>query len=148
MLVAFFVPLFTIQRVRIIEVRLYTATRTQTTRHGSSGKPDIHIFRSSFFLSKSSLCMLSYISMILPYLNYCNLVWETSYTKKNLQRIVSLQKRVIRIVNKSNYDAHTHPIFKNPNLLKFLDKNLVQLGQFMFAFKNSIFPPLIIVNTA
>ena len=33
------------------------------------------IFRSSFFLSTSSLRML-YNSMILPYLNYCNLVWD------------------------------------------------------------------------
>ena len=49
-------------------------------------------------------------------------------------------KRVIRIVNKSNYDAHTDPIFKNLNLLKFHDIHLVQLGQFMFAFKISIVP--------
>ena len=47
------------------------------------------IFRSSFFLSTSSLRML-YNSMILPYLNYCNLVWGSAY-KSNLQRIVILQ---------------------------------------------------------
>ena len=43
---------------------------------------------------------------------------------------------IIRI----NYDAHTDPIFKNLNLLKFHDIHLVQLGQFMFPFKNSILP--------
>ena len=52
-----------------------------------------------------------YKSMILPYLNYCNLVRASSY-KTSLQRIVILQKRVIRIVNKSDYCAHTDPIFK------------------------------------
>ena len=71
------------------------------------------IFRSSFFLSTSSLRML-YNSMILPYLNYCNLVWGSAY-KSNLQRIVILQKRVIRIVDKSYYNAHTEPIFKKLN---------------------------------
>ena len=96
------------------------------------------IFRSSFFLSTSSLRML-YNSIILPYLNYCNLVWGSAY-KSNLQRIVILQKRVIRMVNKSYYNAHTEPIFKKLNLLKFQDIHLLHLGQFMFSFKNSILP--------
>ena len=57
-------------------------------------------------------------SMVLSYLNYCNLVWASSY-KTSLQRIAILQKCVIRIVNKSDYCAHTDPIFKKLNLLKF-----------------------------
>ena len=59
-----------------------------------------------------------YKSTIPPYLNYCNLVWASSY-KTSLQRIVILQKPVTRIVNKSDYCAHTDPIFKKLNLLKF-----------------------------
>ena len=46
----------------------------------------------------------------------------------------------IFFLSKSNYDAHTDPLFKNLNLLKFHDIYVVQLGQFMFAFKNSILP--------
>ena len=60
--------------------------------------------------------------------------------KINLQRIVILQKRVIMIVNKSSYDAHAEPIFKNLNLLKFHDIHLEQQGQLKFSFKNSILP--------
>ena len=52
--------------------------------------------------------------MILPYLNYCNLVRASSY-KTSLQRIVILQKCVIRIVNKSDYCAHLDPVFKKLN---------------------------------
>ena len=96
------------------------------------------IFRSSFYLSTPSLRML-YNAMILPYLNYCNLVWGSTY-KTNLQRIVVLQKRVIRIVNKSYYNAHSEPIFKKLNLLKFQDIHFMHLGQFMFSFKNAILP--------
>ena len=62
-------------------------------------KSIVIIFRSNFFLLKSSFCIL-YNSMILPYLNYCNLVWGSSY-KTNFQRIAILPKLVIRIVNKS-----------------------------------------------
>ena len=76
--------------------------------------------------------------MILPYLNYCNLVRASSY-KTSLQRIVILQKRVIRIVNKSDYCAHTDPIFKKLNLLKFHNLRMnITTWSFMFQFKNSI----------
>ena len=63
------------------------------------------IHKSTFFLSTQSLRTL-YNSMILPYLYYCNLAWGGTY-KANLQRIVILQKRAVRIVNNSTYDANT-----------------------------------------
>ena len=54
------------------------------------------IHKSRFFLSTQSLRTL-YNSTILPYLYYCNLAWGGTY-KANLQRIVILQKRALRIV--------------------------------------------------
>ena len=94
------------------------------------------IHKSRFFLSTHSLRTL-YNSMILPYLYYCNL--HVAY-KSNLQRIVILQKHVLRIVSNSTYDAHTGPIFKELKLLKFHDIHSLQLGIFMFSFKNSTLP--------
>ena len=96
------------------------------------------IHKSRFFLSTQSLRTL-YNSMILPYFYYCNLAWGGTY-KANLQRIVILQKRALRIVNNSTYDANTSPIFKELKLLKFHDIHSVQLGFFMFSLKNSTFP--------
>ena len=63
------------------------------------------IHKSRFFLSTQSLRTL-HSSMILPYLYYCNLASGGTY-KANLQRIVILQKRALRIVNNSTYDANT-----------------------------------------
>ena len=77
--------------------------------------------------------------MIFPYLYYCNLAWGGTY-KTNLQRIVILQKRVLRVVNNSTYDAFTGPIFKKLKLPKFHDIHLFQLDFFMFSFKNSTLP--------
>ena len=48
------------------------------------------IHKSRSFLSTHSLRTL-YNSLILPYLNYCNLAWAGTY-KSSLQRIVTLQK--------------------------------------------------------
>ena len=56
-----------------------------------------------------------------------NLAWGGTY-KANLQRIVILQKRALRIVNNSTYDANTSPIFKELKLLKFHDIHSFQLG--------------------
>ena len=46
------------------------------------------IFRSSFYLFKSSLKTL-YYGLVYPYLQYCNIVWESTY-QSSLNRIVIL----------------------------------------------------------
>ena len=79
-----------------------------------------------------------YYSIIYPYLEYCN-VWASTYSS-NLCRIVLLQKRAIRILNKSEFHAHTDPLFKKLNILKFEDIRLLQLGQFMYCHKNYLLP--------
>ena len=76
------------------------------------------ISRCSFFLPKSSLRML-YYSLIYPHFYYCNIVWAQTYksNKTYLRRLVILQKRIIRITNKSHFNAHTDPIFKDLGML-------------------------------
>ena len=85
------------------------------------------ISRCISFLPKTSLRML-YYSLIYPYFYYCNIVWASTY-KTNFLRLVILQKRIIRIINKSHFNAHTDPIFKDLGILKFNDIHLLQLGQ-------------------
>jgi hypothetical protein len=64
------------------------------------------IKKVSFYVPKSSLVLL-YYSLIYQYnIQYCILVWGSTYPS-NLNRIVLLQKRVIRIINHEVYDAHT-----------------------------------------
>ena len=48
------------------------------------------ILRSSSYLFKSSLKTL-YYGLVYPYLQYCNIVWASTY-QSNLNRIVILQK--------------------------------------------------------
>ena len=52
-----------------------------------------------------------------PYLCYCVGVWGSTYPS-NLKRVVTLQKRAIRIISKSKFDAHTDPLFKELKMLK------------------------------
>jgi len=51
-----------------------------------------------------------------------------------------LQKRVIRIISKSTFDANSDPIFKELELLKLSDVRQVELGKLMFSFNRSLLP--------
>ena len=97
------------------------------------------INKCNFYLPKTSL-RIFYYSLIYPYFYHCNIVWASTY-KTNHCRLVILQKRIIRIINKSHFHAHTDPIFKELGILKFNDIHLLQLGQFMHSCKNSFLPP-------
>ena len=66
-------------------------------------------------------------------------VWGSTY-KSNLKRLTILQKRAIRIVNRSGCDAHTDPIFKELRFLKMKGIYLLQLGQFMYSFSTGNLP--------
>ena len=72
-----------------------------------------------------------YCSLILPHLQYCTLTWANTYFSK-LNKIIVLQKKAIRIINNSDYIAHSDPRFKMTKLLKLDDVNNLQLRLIMY----------------
>jgi hypothetical protein len=76
-----------------------------------------------------------YNSLILSHLNYCLLVWGYSNT-----RIKKLQKRAIRIISVSKYNAHTEQLFRKLNLLKIDDILKLQQLKFYFKYLNNQLP--------
>ena len=51
-----------------------------------------------------------------------------------------LQKKCIRIISKSSYDAHTEPLFKALRILKFANIYKFQVGKMMFLFRKGLLP--------
>ena len=96
------------------------------------------IYKASFCLPTSSLLTL-YYSLVCPYLVYCVSVWGSTYPS-NLKRILLLQKKVVRIISGSAFDAHTEPIFKQLKILKLCDIFRFQVGKIMFLFKKGRLP--------
>ena len=86
------------------------------------------LYRSSFCLSTASLRIL-YYSLIYPYLIYCVSVWGLT-CNSNLKRIVTFQKKAIRIVAK----------VRDLEVLKFSNVVLFHLGNFMFFFSKGLLP--------
>ena len=76
-----------------------------------------------------------YFSRVQSRLTYGILAWGFEY-----QRFVKLQKRFIRIISLSTYNAHTEPLFKNLEILTI--KNLFDLNclKFVYNYKKGELP--------
>ena len=74
-------------------------------------------------------------SAILPHLNYC--VTAGGY---QCNRIIKLQKKAIRTVMISSYNAHTESFFKNLKLLKIQDILTLQTLKIYYKFRNNKLP--------
>ena len=61
------------------------------------------------FIDEIFTSIILFTSLSLPFLLHHSL---GLYLQTNLARLVILQKRVVRIIANSNFDAHTDPIFK------------------------------------
>ena len=76
-----------------------------------------------------------YNSLVLPRLNYGILAWGHKF-----DRIFKLQKRAVRIITNSKYNAHTDPIFKSLNILKVEDLYKQQQLKFYHKLVNERLP--------
>ena len=76
-----------------------------------------------------------YNSLILPHLQYSILCWGFKTS-----RLFKLQKRAMRIITCSKYNAHSDPIFKKLNLLKISDIYNISLLKFYYKFKKDKLP--------
>ena len=94
--------------------------------------------RARRLLPRKLLLML-YHSMVYSHLSYCNIIWGSA-SAVHLHRLVMLQKRAVRIISDSHYQAHTSPIFAHLKLLKLADINIYQTLQFLYKLKYLLLP--------
>ncbi len=79
--------------------------------------------------------VLIYNSLVLSHLNFGILLWGFKYGK-----VFKLQKKVVRILSLSKYNAHTEPIFKKIKLLKIRDILKLQELKFYYKYKKNKLP--------
>ena len=83
----------------------------------------------------SDILQIIYNSLILPRFNYCLLSWG-----HKLERLEKLQKKAVRIINHSKYNAHSEPILKSRNLLKLEDIYILQALKFYYKLLHGLLP--------
>lgn len=98
------------------------------------------MFKLRSLIPKKTLLML-YNAFILPYLDYCNLVWSGT-SQRQLDRLTILQKKAIRLCTNSLKQAHTPPLFKELQTLSFRDRISFKLGIFMYKYVRSVLPDI------
>merc|ERR1712105_464278 len=76
--------------------------------------------------------ILIYNSLFKSHLEYGSIIWPTC-SNKDFNKIVCLQKRIVRHINKSHFTSHTEPILSKHKILMISD--LIQLRRIIFMQK-------------
>ena len=100
---------------------------------------NIGIINKIKYYLPSSVLVILYSSLILPYLNYGILAWGNSH-QTLLDKLLLLQKKSLRIIFHLHPRAHTDSLFYENKILKINDLHTFQLGQFMFNYNNNNLP--------
>lgn len=96
------------------------------------------LLKSRQFLEIPTLRLL-YNSLILPYLQYCTIIWASTY-KTHLNPILICQKKAVRILTYSPPLTHSLPLFKKLNLLTIYDIFKYQVSCFIYKHINNLLP--------
>ena len=97
--------------------------------------------RMRSFLSSKELLLL-YNTLILPHLSYCAVVWGSAY-KSRQQKLILLQKRAVRVIDKKPYIFPSNNIFIKYRILKFSDLVCEQNIIVLLAFLNGNLPEIV-----
>jgi hypothetical protein len=81
-----------------------------------------------------------YYTLVYPYLTYGITLWGASF-KKYIDKLAIMQKKIIRIISGSPFNAHTEPIFKRMNLLKLHDIYKLQISKYVLSYLLNSLPP-------
>ncbi len=96
------------------------------------------LYKASDVFDSNTVYML-YCSLFLPYLNYCVEIWGNTYVS-NINKIMVIQKRAIRIVHYANRYTHSNPLFSRCKTIKLYDIIRYKTGIFMYEAYHSNLP--------
>ena len=82
-----------------------------------------------------------YLTLVEPYIKYCNIVWAQPEPTVKLDKILKIQKKYCRLITFSHFRAHSKPLFKQLSILNVYQIYKFQLGLFMFKQTNNLLPP-------
>lgn len=89
-----------------------------------------------------TLTKMLYLTLVEPYINYCNIVWGSSARTTDLEKIFKVQKKYCRLITFSGYKDHSKRLFKDLNLMNVFDIYKCQLSCYMFKLVNFQLPDI------
>ena len=70
---------------------------------------------------------------------YCNVRWAND-NLSCLEKLLVCQRKALRVVLKLKWNAHTHIIMRNMNILNIVDINIFQIGCYMYKAMSNLLP--------
>ena len=101
---------------------------------------NIGIIAKARHLLPQHLTRTLYLTLVDPYVSYCNLVWSLSHATTKLDRIYKLQKKFCRLITFSNFTAPSRPLFQHLSILSVYDKYKYQLLIHVFKSSHNLIP--------
>ena len=80
-----------------------------------------------------------YNALIKPHFMYCITAWGNTY-KTNLTRLHLMQKKIIRVLTRSEFYAHTEPLFNKLHMMNIFEMHAYFVGIFVFKCVNNVLP--------
>ena len=80
-----------------------------------------------------------YNTLVYPHLSYGIILWGNTY-QTYLNNIIISQKKIVRSMLNMGYTDHTHPLFFELKLLKFVDIYRLEVAKFMFSYTHMALP--------
>ena len=79
------------------------------------------------------------VTMVYPYLTYCNINWTSTYPTR-LKPLLMIQKKIVRIMLFAHYKDESRPLFLTLNILNIYELNIYLIAIFMYSFFNDKLP--------
>ena len=73
--------------------------------------------------------------LVYPYIIYCNVIWGGS-SMIHINKIIILQKKIVRLITGQDFLAHTTPLFYRTKILKVCDIHTYLVG--IHAYKMNV----------
>ena len=77
-----------------------------------------------------------YRTLVQPYIDYCNIIWDTQ-NNYHLKRLNRQQQIALWTIEFAKWDSHTQPLFTIFNVLAMFDTNKLQTCSFVYKAINN-----------
>ena len=85
-----------------------------------------------------------YLTLVEPYINYCNIIWAGSSNSGSLDRKLRVQKKYFRLITFSGFTAHSRLLFEELFIFTVYGIYKYQLSIFMYKLLNNLLPDHIV----
>ena len=86
-----------------------------------------------------------YLTLVQPYLFYCNIVWGI-HRSVEFDKLLTCQKKIIRMITNSQWRSHTAPLFKDLRILPLNLLNDFLVCCFMYSITHNLILPRYLNN--